>query len=57
MLGAIVGRVSLWVQGQPFSLPSTLPLMVIAGAAGDDRGRVPYNGTFAGVRLSAAQFG
>ena len=30
MLGAIVGRVSLWVQGQPFSLPSTLPLMVIA---------------------------
>jgi aromatic ring-opening dioxygenase catalytic subunit (LigB family) len=34
-----------------------LPLMVIAGAAGDDRGRVPYNGTFAGVRLSAVQFG
>jgi hypothetical protein len=30
VLGAIVGRVSLWVQGQPFSLPSTLPLMVIA---------------------------
>ena len=34
-----------------------LPLMVIAGAAGEDRGRVPYNGTFAGVRLSAVQFG
>jgi aromatic ring-opening dioxygenase catalytic subunit (LigB family) len=34
-----------------------LPLMVIAGAAGADRGTVPYNGTFAGVRLSAVHFG
>lgn len=34
-----------------------IPLMVIAGAAGADRGRVPYNGTFAGVRLSAHHFG
>lgn len=34
-----------------------LPLMVIAGAAGADRGRVAYNGTFAGVRLSAYHFG
>lgn len=34
-----------------------LPLMVIAGAAGEDRGTVPYNGTFAGLRLSAVQFG
>ncbi len=34
-----------------------LPLMVIAGAAGEDRGTVPYNGTFAGVRLSAYHFG
>jgi aromatic ring-opening dioxygenase catalytic subunit (LigB family) len=34
-----------------------IPLMVIAGAAGTDRGSVPYNGTFAGVRLSAHHFG
>lgn len=34
-----------------------LPLLVIAGAAGDDAGTVPYNGTFGGLRLSAAQFG
>ncbi len=34
-----------------------LPLMVIAGAAGDDRGTVAYNGTFAGLRLSAYHFG
>lgn len=32
VFGAIVGRLSLWVQGQPFSLPGTLPLMVIAAA-------------------------
>lgn len=30
VLGAIAGRVILWVQGQPFSLPSTLPLMGVA---------------------------
>jgi aromatic ring-opening dioxygenase catalytic subunit (LigB family) len=34
-----------------------LPLMVIAGAAGADRGRVAYNETYAGVRLSAHHFG
>lgn len=34
-----------------------LPLMVAAGAAGDDRGEVAYNGTFAGLRLSAFHFG
>ncbi|WP_163994020.1 DODA-type extradiol aromatic ring-opening family dioxygenase [Pyxidicoccus caerfyrddinensis] len=33
-----------------------LPLMVIAGAAGADRGTVAYNGTFMGVRLSAIHF-
>lgn len=30
LLGAIVARLSLWMQGEPFSLPSTLPLMAIA---------------------------
>lgn len=34
-----------------------LPLMVVAGAAGDDVGRLAYNGTFANVRLSAYHFG
>jgi aromatic ring-opening dioxygenase catalytic subunit (LigB family) len=34
-----------------------LPLMVIAGAAGDDKGTIPYNGTFAGLRLSAYHYG
>jgi aromatic ring-opening dioxygenase catalytic subunit (LigB family) len=34
-----------------------LPLMVIAGAAGSDRGTTAYNGTFAGLRLSAYHFG
>lgn len=34
-----------------------LPLMVIAGAAGDDVGRVGWTGTFAGMRISAAHFG
>ncbi len=32
VLGAVVGRVSLWIQGEPFSLPNTLPLMAIAAA-------------------------
>jgi hypothetical protein len=31
--------------------------MVIAGAAGSDRGSVAYNGTFAGLRLSAYHYG
>lgn len=34
-----------------------LPLLVVAGAAGEDRGRLAYNGTFAGLRLSAYHFG
>lgn len=34
-----------------------LPLMVIAGAAGADRGTVAYNGTILGLRLSAYHFG
>lgn len=34
-----------------------LPLMVAAGAAGADRGALAYNGTFAGLRLSAYHFG
>lgn len=34
-----------------------LPLMVVAGAAGDDVGEVAYNGSFMGIRLSAYHFG
>jgi aromatic ring-opening dioxygenase catalytic subunit (LigB family) len=34
-----------------------LPLMVIAGAAGADRGTIPYNGAIWGLRLSAYHFG
>lgn len=34
-----------------------IPLMVVAGAAGEDRGKVAYNGTFAGLRLSAYHYG
>lgn len=34
-----------------------LPLMVAAGAAGEDAATVPYNGTMAGHRLSAFHFG
>ena len=34
-----------------------LPLMVVAGAAGDDHGRLAYNDIFGGVRLSAFHFG
>ena len=34
-----------------------LPLMVCAGAAGADRGQIAYNGTFAGLRLSAYHYG
>jgi aromatic ring-opening dioxygenase catalytic subunit (LigB family) len=34
-----------------------LPLMVVAGAAGRDHGRVAYNGTILGLRLSAYHFG
>jgi aromatic ring-opening dioxygenase catalytic subunit (LigB family) len=34
-----------------------LPLMVISGAAGDDRGRRSFAGTFAGASIAAFQFG
>jgi len=34
-----------------------LPLMVASGAAGTDRGKTTYNGSFFGTRLSAYQFG
>jgi aromatic ring-opening dioxygenase catalytic subunit (LigB family) len=34
-----------------------MPLMVVAGAAGADRGRVAFEGSFAGVRISAHHFG
>ncbi len=34
-----------------------LPLMVVAGAAGDDPGQVDYRGTFMGLTLSGYHFG
>jgi aromatic ring-opening dioxygenase catalytic subunit (LigB family) len=34
-----------------------LPLMVVAGAAGADRGRVAYSGTLVGLRISGFHFG
>ncbi|HKY35078.1 MAG TPA: class III extradiol ring-cleavage dioxygenase [Polyangiaceae bacterium] len=34
-----------------------LPLMVVAGAAGGDRGRVAYRGLFTGLEISAYDFG
>jgi aromatic ring-opening dioxygenase catalytic subunit (LigB family) len=34
-----------------------MPLMVVAGAAGKDRGAVPFNGSVMGFRTSALQFG
>lgn len=34
-----------------------LPLMVMAGAAGSDRGRVAFAGTFGGAKISAVHFG
>lgn len=34
-----------------------LPLMVVAGAAGDDAGTIPYSDTFMGVRISAVHYG
>lgn len=34
-----------------------LPLMVIAGAAGDDRAKVAFSDTFAGARITAFHFG
>lgn len=34
-----------------------IPLMVVAGAAGNDPGRVAYNGSILGLRLSAYHYG
>ena len=34
-----------------------LPLMVVAGAAGDDRGKIAFGDVFMGVRLSAVHYG
>jgi aromatic ring-opening dioxygenase catalytic subunit (LigB family) len=34
-----------------------IPLMVVAGAAGEDLGKVAYDGTFMGLRVSAYHFG
>ena len=34
-----------------------LPLMVVAGAAGDDRGRVAFHDTYGGFHVSAVHFG
>jgi aromatic ring-opening dioxygenase catalytic subunit (LigB family) len=34
-----------------------LPLMVVAGAAGSDRGTIPFNDVAMGVRVSAIHFG
>lgn len=34
-----------------------LPMMVVAGAAGEDRGKVAWNGTMLGWRLSAYHYG
>jgi hypothetical protein len=34
-----------------------LPMMVIAGAAGEDRGSVAYDGRLVGLKLSGYQFG
>jgi hypothetical protein len=34
-----------------------LPLMVMAGAAGEDRGQIAFHGSFAGFDITAVQFG
>lgn len=50
-------------EGAPMARPAhpreehLLPLMVIAGAAGADEGKVAWNGSFAGMRLSAYHYG
>lgn len=51
-----------WTQGRSARLAHPreehlLPLMVVAGAAGSDRGVTAYNDTVWGVRLSAFHFG
>lgn len=59
---ARAGRLVAWTQAPSARLvhprpEHLLPLMVVAGAAGEDAGRVPYRGTFAGVCISAHEFG
>jgi len=34
-----------------------MPLMVVAGAAGDDVGRITFNDDLMGARVSAIQYG
>ena len=34
-----------------------IPLMVVAGAASEDRGAVAYSGRYGGVQVSGYQFG
>lgn len=55
-------RLASWAQAPAARLAHPreehlLPLMVIAGAAGADRAKLAYNGTFLGTRLSAYHFG
>ena len=55
-------RLSAWAEAPAarFAHPREehlLPLMVIAGAAGQDRGKVSFQGTFLGVELSGYTFG
>ncbi|AKT41118.1 DODA-type extradiol aromatic ring-opening family dioxygenase [Chondromyces crocatus] len=55
-------RLSQWSQAPGARLvhpreEHLLPLMVVAGAAGADRGTTAYNDVFMGVRLSAYHFG
>ena len=55
-------RLKAWAQAPAARLAHPreehlLPLMVIAGAAGADRGKVAYNGKMMGVRISAYHFG
>jgi aromatic ring-opening dioxygenase catalytic subunit (LigB family) len=56
------GKLALWAQAPSARAAHPreehlVPLMVIAGAAGADRGVVAWNGTFAGMRLSAYHYG
>ncbi len=55
-------RLAIWAEapGARYAHPREehlLPLMVIAGAAGDDRGSAPFAGTVLGARVSAFHFG
>jgi aromatic ring-opening dioxygenase catalytic subunit (LigB family) len=55
-------RLTRWVHAPAARLAQPredhlLPLMVVVGAAGEDRGMVTYNGTILDLRLSGYQFG